>query len=190
MFNNKFKIEQFYGLGLEKEALRTFSVKNPELTVKEQKTFLGGLEGLGKYRKNTRITKGEKKQPDDAWYAGELAGDAVLPKAAKDLVKEMGGNLAVKKVFLTDPTKPYKIISKRRAEEKMRPVQAFKSKLYRDNYHKKYGGEKYDVIDENDPINYVESIVIDTQGMKKTPSKGYKLGGLVEVKREFFAPLI
>ena len=188
--NNKFKIEQFYGLGLEKEALRTFSVKNPELTVKEQKTFLGGLEGLGKYRKNTRITKGEKKQPDDAWYAGELAGDAVLPKAAKDLVKEMGGNLAVKKVFLTDPTKPYKIISKRRTEEKMRPVQAFKSKLYRDNYHKKYGGEKYDVIDENDPINYVESIVIDTQGMKKTPSKGYKLGGLVEVKREFFAPLI
>ena len=46
------------------------------------------------------------------------------------------------------------------------------------------------MVDDNDPINYVESIVIDTQGMKKTPSKGYKLGGLVEVKREFFAPLI
>ena len=60
----------------------------------------------------------------------------------------------------------------------------------KDNYSKKFGGKDYDVIDENDPINYVESIVIDTQGMKKTPSKGYKLGGLVEVKREFFAPLI
>ena len=105
-------------------------------------------------------------------------------------MKEMGGNLAVKKVFLTDPTKPYKVLSTRREGEKMRPARAFKSKIYRDNYSKKYGGKNYDVVDENDPINYVESIVIDTQGMKKTPSKGYKLGGLVEVKREFFAPLI
>jgi hypothetical protein len=162
--NNKFKIEQFYGLG--SGDLMPYFSKNPKVA-NDKIVFKGGPEGIGKY-----------------------SGTAVLPKAAQDIVKEMGGNLAVKKVFLTDPTKPYKILSKRRAEEKMRPVQAFKSKLYRDNFHKKYGGEKYDVVDENDPINYVESIVIDTQGMKKTPSKGYKLGGLVEVKREFFAPLI
>jgi hypothetical protein len=184
--NNKFKIEQFYGLG--SGDLMPYFSKNPKVA-NDKIVFKGGPEGIGKYRENTAIKKGADRQGDE-FYPGKLSGTAVLPKAAQDLVKEMGGNLAVKKVFLTDPTKPYKILSKRRTEEKMRPVQAFKSKLYRDNFHKKYGGEKYDVVDENDPINYVESIVIDTQGMKKTPSKGYKLGGLVEVKREFFAPLI
>ncbi len=184
--NNKFKIEQFYGLG--SGDLIPFFTKNPKVA-NDKIVFQGGPEGIGKYRENTAIKKGAEKQ-EDKFYPGKLSGTAILPKAAQDLVKEMGGNLAVKKVFLTDPTKPYKVLSSQRENMNMRPARAFNSKLYRDNYSKKYGGQNYDVIDENDPINYVESIVIDTQGMKKTPSKGYKLGGLVEVKREFFAPLI
>ena len=47
-----------------------------------------------------------------------------------------------------------------------------------------------DDVDVNDPSNFVWSIVIDTNGMNKTPSKGYRYGGLVQAKREFFAPLI
>ena len=184
--NNKFKIEQFYGLG--SGDLMPYFSKNPKVA-NDKIVFKGGPEAIGRYRENTAIKKGADRQGDE-FYPGKLSGTAVLPKAAQDLVKEMGGNLAVKKVFLTDPTKPYKVLSSSREGGKMRPARAFKSKLYRDNYSKKYGGKDYDVIDENDPINYVESIVIDTQGMKKTPSKGYKLGGLVEVKREFFAPLI
>jgi hypothetical protein len=185
----KFKIEQFYGLGLEKGALQgKFAPRNPELTLKEQKVFLGGPEGLGKYRKNTRITEGEKKQHDEAWYPGELAGDAVLPKAAKEIVKEMGGNIVSKKVYLTDPTKPYKIL------ERGKPSYAFKTKLERDTTLKQLltresGLKEMDIFDSNDPSNFVWSVVIDTQGMKKTPSKGYRYGGLVQAKREFFAPL-
>jgi len=184
--NNKFKIEQFYGLGTGD--LTPFFNRNPR--VENNRTyFKGGPEGIGRYRENTAIKTGPNKQ-GDFFYQGKLSGTAVLPKAAQDIVKEMGGNLSVKKVFLTDPTKPYKVLSTGPSAVGMRPARAFKSKLARDNYSKKFGGKDYDVIDENDPINYVESIVIDTQGMKKTPSKGYKLGGLVEVKREFFAPLI
>jgi hypothetical protein len=183
--NNKFKIEQFYGLG--SGDLMPYFQKNPKVA-NEKIVFKGGPEAIGKYRENTAIKKGADKQGDE-FYPGKLSGTAILPKAAQDLVKEMGGNLSVKKVFLTDPTKPYKVLSSKR-EGELRPARAFKSKIYRDNYSKKYGGKDYDVVDENDPINYVESIVIDTQGMEKRPSKGYKLGGLVEVKREFFAPLI
>ena len=184
--NNKFKIEQFYGLG--SGDLMPYFSKNPKVA-NDKIVFKGGPEAMGRYRENTAIKKGADKQGDE-FYPGKLSGTAVLPKAAQDLVKEMGGNLVVKKVFLTDPKKPYKVLSTRREGEKMRPERAFKSKIYRDNYSKRYGGKNYDVVDENDPINYVESIVIDTQGMEKRPSKGYKLGGLVEVKREFFAPLI
>jgi len=184
--NNKFKIEQFYGLG--SGDLMPYFSKNPKVA-NDKIVFKGGPEAMGRYRENTAIKKGADKQRDE-FYPGKLSGTAVLPKAAQDLVKEMGGNLVVKKVFLTDPKKPYKVLSTRREGEKMRPERAFKSKIYRDNYSKRYGGKNYDVVDENDPINYVESIVIDTQGMEKRPSKGYKLGGLVEVKREFFAPLI
>jgi hypothetical protein len=49
------------------------------------------------------------------------------------------------------------------------------------------GLNKQDIIDNNDPSNFVWSVVIDTQGMKKTPAKGYRYGGLVKAKREFFA---
>ena len=49
--------------------------------------------------------------------------------------------------------------------------------------------QKADIKDYNDPRNYIESVVIDIQGAKKGPMKAYKLGGLVEVKRELFAPL-
>ena len=189
--NTKFKIEQFYGLGVEKGALQgKFAPRNPELKLKEQKAFLGGPEGLGKYRKNTRIKEGEKKQPDTAWYPGELAGDAVLPKAAKDIVKEMGGKIEAKRVYLTDPAKPYKIL------QDGKPVYAFKTKNERDIIFEdlKNSGERQinfkDDVDVNDPSNFVWSIVIDTNGMNKTPSKGYRYGGLVQAKREFFAPLI
>lgn len=188
--NTKFKIEQFYGLGLEKGSLQgKFAPRNPELKLKEQKAFLGGPEGLGKYRKNTRIKEGEKKQPDTAWYPGELAGDAVLPKAAKEIVKEMGGQIVAKKVYLTDPTKPYKIV------RGGKPAYAFKTKNERDTVltelrDKESGVNSYDVLSDDDPSNFVYSVVIDTQGMNKTPSKGYRYGGLVQAKREFFAPLI
>jgi hypothetical protein len=184
--NNKFKIEQFYGLGAGD--LMPYFKKNPKIK-NENIVFKGGPEGIGKYRENTAIKTGPDKQGEE-FYPGKLSGTAVLPKAAQDIVKEMGGNLSVKKVYLTDPTKPYKVLSTKREGVEMRPVRAFKSEIYRNNYSRKYGGRNYDVVDNNDPINYVESIVIDTQGMKKTPSKGYKLGGLVEVKREFFVPLI
>lgn len=188
--NTKFKIEQFYGLGLEKGALQgKFAPRNPELKLKEQKAFLGGPEGLGKYRKNTRITEGDKKQPDTAWYPGELAGDAVLPKAAKDIVKEMGGKIEAKRVYLTDPAKPYKIL------KEGKPAYAFKTKNERDIIFEDLKRNEsqlniMDDVDVNDPSNFVWSIVIDTNGMNKTPSKGYRYGGLVQAKREFFAPLI
>ena len=133
---------------------------------------------------------GEKKQPDTAWYPGELAGDAVLPKAAKEIVKEMGGKIEAKRVYLTDPAKPYKIL------QDGKPVYAFKTKNERDIIFEdlKNSGERQinfkDDVDVNDSSNFVWSIVIDTNGMNKTPSKGYRYGGLVQAKREFFAPLI
>jgi hypothetical protein len=75
-----------------------------------------------------------------------------------------------------------------------KPAYAFKSKLERDEMFSQLepyerGLNKQDIIDNNDPSNFVWSIVIDTQGMKKTPGKGYRYGGLVQAKREFFAPL-
>jgi hypothetical protein len=183
--NTKFKIEQFYGLG-NGDLSGKFAPKNPALKQNEQKAFLGGPEGFGKYRKNT--AKKDGPEPQEGWYPGELAGDAVLPKAAKDIVKEMGGKIEVKRVFLTDPVKPYKITSEGK------PAYAFKSKLERDEMFSQLepyerGLNKQDIIDNNDPSNFVWSIVIDTQGMKKTPGKGYRYGGLVQAKREFFAPL-
>ena len=183
--NNKFKIEQFYGLGSGK--LDNFFNQNTK--VKNDKiVFRGGPEAIGKYRENTAIKTGPNKQ--EGFYQGKLAGTAVLPKLANDIVKEMGGNISVKKVFITDPKKPYKILEN--SPTGKRPKIAFRTKKERDSYAAKYGGDggNYNVDSIDDPMNYVESIVIDTQGMKKTPSKGYKLGGLVEVKREFFAPLI
>ena len=183
--NTKFKIEQFYGLG-NGDLSGKFAPKNPLLKKDQQKTFLGGPEGFGKYRKNTAIKDGP--EPQEGWYPGELAGDAVLPKAAKDIVKEMGGKIEVKRVFLTDPAKPYKITSEGK------PSYAFKSKIERDEMFSQLepherGLNKQDIIDNNDPSNFVWSVVIDTQGMKKTPGKGYRYGGLVQAKREFFAPL-
>jgi hypothetical protein len=111
-----------------------------------------------------------------------------LPKAAKEIVKEMGGKIVSKRVYLTDPTKPYKIL------ERGKPSYAFKTKLERDTTLKQLltresGLKEMDIFDSNDPSNFVWSVVIDTQGMKKTPSKGYRYGGLVQAKREFFAPL-
>ena len=184
--NNKFKIEQFYGLG-NGNLSGELANKNPLLKKGEQKTFLGGPEGFGKYRKNT--VKKDGPNPQEGWYPGELAGDAVLPKAAKEIVKEMGGKIDVKRVFLTDPAKPYKIA------KGGKPAYAFRTKIERDEVLKdlrnqESGVNAVDIIDNNDPSNFVWSIVIDTQGMKKTPSKGYRYGGLVQAKREFFAPLI
>ncbi len=183
--NNKFKIEQFYGLGTGK--LDNFFNQNIR-NINDKIVFRGGSEGIGKYRENTAIKTGPNKQ--EGFYQGKLAGTAVLPKLASEIVKELGGNLSVKKVFITDPKKPYKILEN--SPTGKRPKVAFRTKKERDTYSVKYGGDggNYNVESIDDPINYVESIVIDTQGMKKTPSKGYKLGGLVEVKREFFAPLI
>ena len=101
-----------------------------------------------------------------------------------------GGKIEAKRVYLTDPAKPYKIL------QDGKPIYAFKTKNERDIIFEdlKNSGERQinfkDDVDVNDPSNFVWSIVIDTNGMNKTPSKGYRYGGLVQAKREFFAPLI
>ena len=72
------------------------------------------------------------------------------------------------------------------------PALAFKTKAEREAFlgsTNEVNFKKVDIKDVNDPRNYIESVVIDIQGAKKGPMKAYKLGGLVEVKRELFAPL-
>ena len=71
----------------------------------------------------------------------------------------------LKSVFITDPKKPYKILEN--SSTGKRPKIAFITKKERDSYAAKYGGDggNYEVNSIDDPINYVESIVIDTQGI-------------------------
>ena len=91
--------------------------------------------------------------------------------------------------------KPYKIIYKNTdydSDMPEVPALAFKTKAERDAFLASTDESyftKADIKDYNDPRNYIESVVIDIQGAKKGPMKAYKLGGLVEVKRELFAPL-
>jgi len=119
----------------------------------------------------------------------ELKGMAVVPKAMQDVAKEIGGTFTTKKVYHTDPNKPYKLYS---AEKKV-PAYAFEKEYqmneFFDNLDYRGGLEKVK-MDADDPRNFVESVVIDLQGTnKKAKMKAYKLGGFVQVDRSNFAPL-
>src|SRR5210317_242541 len=166
--NNKQKIEQFYGLGGDKlpADLQKFSESG--------KIFENAKgEGFGKYRD---------------YKTGELKGTAVVPKAMQDVAKEIGAKVITRKVYHSDPQKPYKIFD----TDKNVPIYAFKKKYemeeFYDNIDYRSNLEKVE-MDGDDPRNFVQSIVIDLQGSSKGKMKGYKLGGLVEVDRSNFAPL-
>jgi len=168
--NNKQKIEQFYGLGGDQ--------LSGDLLLREGDTGKALFdnskgEGFGKYRD---------------YKTGELKGTAVVPKAMQDVAKEIGAQVITRKVYHSDPQKPYKIFD----TDKNVPMYAFKKKYEMDEFYDNidYRGnlEKME-MDGDDPRNFVQSIVIDLQGSSKGKMKGYKLGGLVEVDRSNFAPL-
>ena len=169
--NNKQKIEQFYGLGSKK--------LEGEMVFYEGSSTNKGFDnsdgsGMGRYRDYKTDT---------------LKGMAVVPKAMKDVAKEIGGTFTTKKVYHTDPNKPYKLYS----DEKKVPAYAFEKEYqmneFFDNLDYRGGLEKVK-MDADDPRNFVESVVIDLQGTnKKAKMKAYKLGGFVQVDRSNFAPL-
>ena len=157
----KKKIEQFYGLS--GDALGTYR-KVPG----SSKRLVDG-KNIGKYRN---------------WDTGEIEGTAVIPKAMQDIAKEIGAKVVVRKVMKTDITKPYKVTD---ADGKI--VDSFKTKADRDQFLKTDTDNFYKPLDLDDPSNYNVSVVLDLAGSKKGKMKAYKLGGLVQVKREYFAPL-
>ena len=166
--NNKQKIEQFYGLGGDK--LPAGLQRSPE----SGKIFTNAKgEGFGKYRD---------------YKTGQLKGTAVVPKAMQDVADEIGAKVITRKVYHSDPQKPYKIFD----TENNVPMYAFKKKYemdeFYDNIDSRSNLEKLE-MDGDDPRNFVQSIVIDLQGSSKGKMKGYKIGGLVEVDRSNFAPL-
>jgi len=168
--NNKQKIEQFYGLGGDK--------LSGDLLLREGDTGKALFdnskgEGFGKYRD---------------YKTGKLKGTAVVPKAMQDVANEIGARVITRKVYHSDPQKPYKIFD----TEKNVPMYAFKKKYEMDEFYDNidYRGNLEKVeMDGDDPRNFVQSIVIDLNGSSKGKMKGYKLGGLVEVDRSNFAPL-
>ena len=166
--NNKQKIEQFYGLGGDKLPSEFVRVSDTGKTFTNAKG-----EGFGKYRD---------------YKTGQLKGTAVVPKAMQDVADEIGAKVITRKVYHSDPQKPYKIFN----TEKNIPMYAFKKKYemdeFYDNIDYRSNLEKVE-MDGDDPRNFVESIVIDLNGSSKGKMKGYKLGGLVEVDRSNFAPL-
>ena len=169
--NNKQKIEQFYGLG-NKQLNDEFIFSGEEL--KKIPFDNSDGSGMGRYRD---------------YKTDELKGMAVVPKAMQDVAKEIGGTFTTKKVYHTDPNKPYKLYS---AEKKV-PAYAFEKEYqmneFFDNLDYRGGLEKVK-MDADDPRNFVESVVIDLQGTnKKAKMKAYKLGGFVQVDRSNFAPL-
>jgi len=171
---DKQKIEQFYGLGSTSDNVASRSGLPEE--------FMGGPEGMGKFRSYKR------NQDTKELEGGKLGGKAVMVKSMEAVAKELGAKVKVKKIYHTDPSKPYKIM------KNGVPDKAFKTKYDRDIYIEKVAdrGEYKleDISNMDDPRNFVESIVIDLGGTSRTQKmKGYKRGGLVEVKREFFAPL-
>ena len=91
--NNKAKIEQFYGLGNKR-------LGDEFINVDSMKNFNNADgSGFGKYRKY------KKADADDAYSDSlpteELGGMAVVPKAMKDVAKELGATFTTKKVFHT-----------------------------------------------------------------------------------------
>lgn len=179
--NNKGKIEQFYGLGNKR-------LGDKFINVDSKKNFNNADgSGFGKYRKY------KKEDPNDSYSESlpteELGGMAVVPKAMKDVAKELGATFTTKKVFHTDQNKLYKLYD----NEKKVPRYAFEKQYqmeeFFDNLDRK-GGLEMIKMEPDDPRNFVESIVIDLQGTnKKAKMKAYKFGGFVHVDRSNFAPL-
>jgi len=169
--NNKQKIEQFYGLG------------NKQLS--DEFIFLG--EGTKRVPFDNKDGSGFGKYRN--YSNDKLMGMAVVPKAMKDVAKELNATFTTKKVYHTDQNKPYKLYD----NEKKVPAYAFSKKYemeeFFNNMDRKYGLEMIK-MEADDPRNFVESIVIDLQGTnKKAKMKAYKFGGFVQVDRSNFAPL-
>ena len=180
--NNKAKIEQFYGLGNKR-------LTDKHINVDAKKNFYNeDGSGFGKYRKYKR------DYPDDpdnlsSSPTEQLGGMAVVPKAMKDVAKELGATFTTKKVFHTDQNKLYKLYD----NEKKVPRYAFSKKYEMEEFYNnldRKGGLEMIKMEADDPRNFVESIVIDLQGTnKKAKMKAYKFGGFVQVERSNFAPL-
>ena len=165
--NYKKKIEQYYGLSGNK--LKPSYQKTGDGTSKFDNK---DGKGVGKYRN---------------WETGKLQSKAVVPKAMEEIAKELNAKVVVKKVMKSDINKPYKI-----QDSDGKIVGAFSSKAERDNFlniDKNNFYEGVDITDIDDPRNYNINVVLDLAGSNTGRMKAYKLGGLVEVKREYFAPL-
>ena len=165
--NFKKKVEQYYGLSGNK--LKPSYQKTGDGTSKFDNK---DGKGVGKYRN---------------WETGKLQSKAVVPKAMEDIAKELNAKVVVKKVMKSDINKPFKI-----TDSDGKIVGSFTSKAERDSFMKMDKNNFYeplDITDIDDPRNYNINVVLDLAGSNTGRMKAYKLGGLVEVKREYFAPL-
>ena len=163
----KQKLEQYYGLSGDQLVGNLRKVPGKDRVLKK----LDG-KAVGKYRD---------------YKSGKLVGTAVIPKAMQDIAKELGAKVVVKKVMKSDINKPFKVVD---SDGKI--VGGFTSKAERDSFMKMDKNNFYeplDITDINDPRNYNTNVVLDLAGSSTGRMKAYKLGGLVEVKREYFAPL-
>ena len=163
----KQKLEQYYGLSGD-ELVGSFR------KVPGKDRLLKNLDGkaVGKYRD---------------YKTGKLVSTAVVPKAMQEIAKELGAKVVVKKVMKSDINKPFKI-----TDSDGKIVGSFTSKAERDSFMKMDKNnfyEELDITDINDSRNYNTNMVLDLAGSSTGRMKAYKLGGLVEVKREHFAPL-
>ena len=163
----KSKLEQYYGLSGD-QLVGDFR------KVPGKDRILKNLDGkaVGKYRD---------------YKSGKLVSTAVVPKAMQEIAKELGAKVVVKRVMKSDINKPYKIID---SDDKV--VGSFSSKAERDSFLTGDRDQFYqalDITDIDDPRNYNTNVVLDLAGSNTGRMKAYKLGGLVEVKREHFAPL-
>ena len=163
----KQKLEQYYGLSGDQ-------LEGSFRKVPGKDRLLKNLDGkaVGKYRD---------------YKTGKLVSTAVVPKAMQEIAKELGAKVVVKKVMKSDVNKPFKV-----TDSDGKIVGSFTSKAERDNFLKMDKNDFYeplDITDINDPRNYNTNVVLDLAGSSTGRMKAYKLGGLVEVKREHFAPL-
>ena len=88
----------------------------------------------------------------------------------------------------SDINKPYKVL-----DSDNNVVGAFSSREERQSFLSADKNNFYtpqDITDIDDPRNYNTNVVLDLAGSSTGRMKAYKLGGLVEVKREYFAPLL
>jgi len=159
----------------------------------EQFYGLSGDELVGKYRKvpgKDRVLKnldGKAAGKYRDYNSGKLVSTALVPKAMQEIAKELGAKVVVKRVMKSDINKPYKVLD---SDNKV--VGAFSSRAERQSFLSADKNNFYtpqDITDIDDPRNYNTNVVLDLAGSSTGRMKAYKLGGLVEVKREHFAPL-